>query len=227
MKRFISTIAVVVLCTCFSSVSMAQFGANLFRKPNIADVFHPVVGQGAYYEEQHKDGTKSVMEMSVLGKETVDDGQEAYWVQFGRGDSGSDQLKYSKLLITKEKFEVKRMIFMSPKSSQLMEFPVPQSQVAKQKAEEEKEKWHQVGTEPVTVPAGTFLCQHWAKDDGSEEIWASSKVSPLSMVKSKRGDTTTVLVKVISGATDHLPGTPQKFDPRAMMQQRMQQNQNQ
>lgn len=223
MKRTFVGLLVLVGCFCLSPVSSAQFGANLFSKPNIADVFHPVVGQGALYEEQHKDGTKTAMEMSVLGKE-MPDGQEAYWVQFGRGDSGSE-LKYSKLLITKEKFEVKRMIFMSPKTSQLMEFPVPQGQAAKQKFDEEKEKWHKVGAEPVVVPGGTFLCDHWAKDDGSEEIWASSKISPLSMVKSKRGDTTTVLVKVISGATDHLPGTPMKFDPQAMRQQRQKQNQ--
>lgn len=226
MKRTFAALLVLGYSISLSPLANAQFGANLFSKPNIADIFHPVVGQGAYYEEQRKDGGKTAMEMSVLGKEAADDGQEAYWVQFGRGEAGSDQLKYSKMLITKDKFEVKRMIFMSPKSSQLMEFPVPQGQAAKQKFEEEKEKWHKVGTEAVVVPAGTFLCDHWAKDDGSEEIWASSKISPLSMVKSRRGDTTTVLVRVISGATDHLPGTPMKFDPQAMRQQR-QQKQNQ
>ena len=224
MKRIFAALLGLGCCISLSPLAGAQFGANLFSKPNIADVFHPVVGQGALYEEQHKDGSKISMEMSVLGKE-MPDGQEAYWVQFGRGEAGSDQLKYSKMLITKEKFEVKRMIFMSPKTSQLMEFPVPQNQTVKQKIEEEKEKWHKVGVEPVVVPAGTFLCDHWAKDDGTEEIWASSKISPLSLVKSKRGDATTVLVKVVSGATDHLPGTPTKFDPQAMRQQRQKQNQ--
>jgi len=106
-----------------------------------------------------------------------------------------------------------------------MEFPVPQSQAAKQKFEEEKEKWHKVGTEPVVVPAGTFLCDHWAKDDGTEEIWASSKISPLSMVKSSAETPPRCYAKVISGATDHLPGTTMKFDPQAMRQQRQKQNQ--
>ena len=59
-------------------------------------------------------------------------------------------------------------------------------------------KWHQVGSESVTVPAGTFSCDHWAKDDGSGDIWVSSQVAPMGMVKSVDKNDTTVLV--IGGA---------------------------
>jgi len=40
---------------------------------------------------------------------------------------------------------------------------------------EELEKWHQVGTETITVPAGTFSCAHWKKDEGVGDAWVSDK----------------------------------------------------
>jgi hypothetical protein len=102
---------------------------------------------------------------------------------------------------------------------------VNQNMKTKQKMEENMEKWHKVGTETITVPAGTFLCDHWAKDDGTESVWASSKVSPMGLVKSERPNSTMTLVKTLSNAQDHITGTPRKFDPQAMRQQMMQQMQ--
>jgi len=87
---------------------------------------------------------------------------------------------------------------------------------------EELEKWHKVGMEPVTVPAGTFLCQHWKKDSGVGDVWASDKVTPMGMVKSVQEHETMTLIKTISGATDHITGPVTKFDPQQMMRQRQQ-----
>ena len=227
MKRIL--IGLLVLSTTFGLLpaAHAQFGGGLFHKPNITDIFHPVVGEGALYEEQHKDGTKSTLEMSIVGKETTDDGKDGYWFEVGHPERGSDRLSYAKMLVTKDNFEIKRMIMVMPHSQQPMEFPVNMNQKTKDRIETEKEKWHQVGTEPVTVPAGTFLCQHWAKDDGTENVWVSSKISPMGLVKSEGKGSSMVLVKTISGASTHITGTPQKFDPQALMQQRMQQKLNQ
>jgi len=225
MKRTFLGALVLAACFTFSPVSNAQFGnINPFHKPNIADIFHPVVGQGAVYEEQRKDGTKNPLELTVVGKETVD-GQEGYWLEVGHSDKGSNTLTYAKMLVIKDTFEMKRMIFVMPGSTQPVEYPMNQSQKTKQRMEENLEKWHKVGTEPITVPAGTFLCEHWAKDDGTEDIWASSKVSPMSLVKSVGKNMTMVLVKTLSSAPEHITGTPQKFDPQAMRQQIMQQMQ--
>ncbi len=224
MKRTFVGLLVLSVCSVLSSAASAQFGANIFKKPNISDIFHPVVGQGALYEEQRKDGTKTSLEMSVIGKETVD-GQEAFWFEVGHSEKGSDALSYSKVLVTKDPFEIHRMIFIMPGSAQPVEYPVNQNMKTKQKMEENMEKWHKVGTETITVPAGTFLCGHWAKDDGTESVWASSKVSPMGLVKSERPNSTMTLVKTLSNAQDHVTGTPQKFDPQAMRQQMMQQMQ--
>jgi hypothetical protein len=226
MKRTLMGLLVLGVCFSVSPAAHAQFGGDFFHKPNIADIFHPVVGEGAVYENQRKDGTKSTLEMSIVGKEMAD-GKDAYWFEIGHPEKGSDQLRYMKMLVTKENFEIKRTIMVMPHSQQPMEFPINMSQKTKDKIEEEKEKWHQVGTEPVTVPAGTFLCQHWAKDDGTENVWVSSKISPMGLVKSGGKNANMVLIKTISGATTHITGTPQKMDLQTMMQQRMQQKKDQ
>ena len=90
---------------------------------------------------------------------------------------------------------------------------------------EEAEKWHLVGPDTVTVPAGTYLCQHWKKDTGTGDVWSSDKVSPMSMVKMVGDSETMVLVKTLSNVTDHITGPVTKFDPQLLRQQMMQQGQ--
>jgi hypothetical protein len=230
MKRTFLSLLVFCACVALSPAAKAQFGGmNPFKKPNISDIFHPVVGQGAVYEQQHKDGTKSPLELTVVGKETVD-GKQGYWLEVGHAEKGSDSLTYAKLLVTLDPWETHKMIFVMPHSSQPVEYPMNPSQKSKEKMEENIEKWHKVGTESITVPAGTFLCDHWAKDDGTEDVWASSKVSPMSLVKSVGKNSTMVLMKTLSNAPEHITGTPQKFDPqmfRQQMMQEMQKNKNQ
>jgi len=77
-----------------------------------------------------------------------------------------------------------------------------------------------VGTESVTVPAGTFSCTHYRMKDGTGDAWVSDKVSPWGLVKSQDKDSSIVLAKVITDAKDHIIGTPQKFDPMQMMRNR-------
>lgn len=225
MKRTFLSLLVLCAYIALSPAAKAQFGGmNPFKKPNISDIFHPVVGQGAVYEQQHKDGTKTPLELTVVGKETVD-GKQGYWLEVGHAEKGSDSLAYAKMLITLDPWETHKMVFVMPHSSQPVEYPMNPNQKTKEKMEENMEKWHKVGTEPITVPAGTFLCEHWAKDDGTEDVWASSKVSPMSLVKSVGKNSTMVLVKTLSSAPEHITGTPQKFDPQMLRQQMMQQMQ--
>jgi hypothetical protein len=78
-----------------------------------------------------------------------------------------------------------------------------------------------LGSETITVPAGTFTCQHYRSKSGGE-VWISQKVSPYGLVKSKSNDSSMELIKVISGAKDQITGTPQPFNPQMMMQQQQQ-----
>ena len=227
MKRTVIGLLILGCCIWLSSPANAQLGGgmNFFKKPNIGDIFHPVVGSGATYEQTDKEGSKSTMEMAIMSREDFD-GKEAYWMEVGHTEKKSGDINYAKLLIAKTDFEMRKMIIVMPGSSTPMEMPMNQSAKTKERMQENMDKWHKVGTEPVVVPAGTFLCDHWAKDDGTEDIWASSKVFPMSLVKSakKNGDTM-VLVKTTTSATEHITGTPQKFDPATMRQQMMQQMQ--
>jgi hypothetical protein len=83
-----------------------------------------------------------------------------------------------------------------------------------------RDKAELVGTESVTVPAGTFSCEHYRMKDGSGDGWISDKVSPWGLVKMQDSTRTTVLVKTISDAKDRITGTPTKFDPMQMMRNR-------
>jgi hypothetical protein len=73
-----------------------------------------------------------------------------------------------------------------------------------------------LGSETITVPAGTFTCEHYRAKDGSGDTWVTAKVSPWGMVKHQGTDTTIVLTKVLTDAKDKITGTPIPFDPMKM-----------
>jgi hypothetical protein len=219
MKRA-HVLSLAAACLCLTSGVYAQMGMNLFKKPNISDIFKPVVGSGAVYEtttSRDKNSAPSQMEMTIVDKELVD-GEQGYWLEFSNQAHGQGAVMYSKVLVTKN-FDIKRVVFQMPGQG-AMEMPMNMTGNAKNNMQDQLEKWHQVGTEPITVPAGTFVCNHWKKDTGNGEAWVSDKVSPMSLVKSTSDNSSMVLVKVISGATDHITGPVQKFDPQTFMRQR-------
>jgi hypothetical protein len=71
-----------------------------------------------------------------------------------------------------------------------------------------------VGSATITVPAGTFDCEHFRKatPHGPVDIWISAKVSPYGTVKMTSGEMTMVLEKVLSNETSHIKGESQKFE---------------
>jgi hypothetical protein len=78
-----------------------------------------------------------------------------------------------------------------------------------------------VGTETITVPAGTYSCEHYRSSDGAYDVWVSEKVSPWGLVKSIRKDVVTyVLTRQITDAKTKITGPVQPFNPMEMMQQR-------
>jgi hypothetical protein len=219
MKRLHLVLLAVVGCLCLSGGVAGQMGINLFKKPNIADIFKPVVGNGALYEMQDTQSSKapSQMEMTIVGKEMID-GQQGFWMEVGHVSGKTPGMMYSKVLVTKE-FEIKKVIFQPP-GQPAMEMPFNPSEGHTNHVKEEIDKWHQVGSETITVPAGTFSCTHWKKDEGVGDVWVSDKVSPLGMVKAINQGNNMTLTKVITGATDHITGPVTQFDPKAYMQQR-------
>lgn len=217
MKR-VQWVLVAVMCACLSPVVFGQMGGmNFFKKPNIADIFNPTVGMGAEYQSTDKDDkTPKAIELTIVGKEMVD-GKEGYWMEFSHAEHNG-QTMYGKVLVTKDDFQMHKMIVMTPDAPQPIEMPFSADNHAKQNMDEEMQKWHSVGSETITVPAGTFLCEHWTKDSGKGDVWISSKVSPMRLVKSVDENQTMVLSKIITDAKDHITGTPMKFDPHMMRQ---------
>lgn len=203
----------------------AQMGGDMFRKPSFTKVFNPVVGKGAQYETTNrnsKDGKPKTMEMSIVGKESVE-GRDGYWFEFVELD-GKGQTVVGKALLTKDDFEFHRMI-VQPAGGEAMEMPFNPSSKRREKMEENLNEWHSLGTQVVTVPAGTFSCEHWRNDKRDSDVWTSEKVTPFGMVKEVSKDDTIVLSKVLSDMHDRITGPVKKFDPQEMMRQMQQQHQ--
>jgi hypothetical protein len=209
------------LALAFSQPAAAQMGMDMFKRPSITKVFHPVIGKGAVYLDTDKDGKNSrTSEIAVVGKESFE-GMESFWMQIVSTDTQGKTF-LGKSLISPGEFQIHRMIIQPP-GQQAMEMPVNMSAARKERIEEKAADWHSVGTESVTVPAGTFSCEHWRNDKTHAEIWTSDKVTPFGMVKEISGNgNTQVLSKILDNATDRITGPVKTFDMQQMMREMQQ-----
>ena len=225
MKRMTWGLVFLLVVTCMPVG--AQMGMEMFRRPAIMKVFHPVVGKGAQYQTTSTSGGLSRMEeLSLIGKDTVD-GKEAYWLQMVNIDAKGD-MRGGKALVTVDDFQFHRMIMDFPGQGLI---DVPENMMMSGRNRENLQdtisQWHSVGSETVTVPAGTFNCEHWRNDKNHEELWTSDKVVPFGMVKeiSANSHTVMVLVKTLDNVQDRFSGPAKKFDMQQMIQQMQQQRQ--
>jgi hypothetical protein len=217
--------------TLFATFTMAfplaaQMGMGMGRVPTLSGVWHPVVGTGAYYEVTKADGTKTQLEITIVGKEDVD-GKTAYWMEMSFMEPRSSTPVYAKSLTTVNENNVvsSRMVMQMP-GQDPMEMDNSTSPMGRRMQQSSpsdiNDKAEALGSDTVTVPAGTFTCQHYRMKDGSGEAWISDKVGPWGLVKSVDKGQTVVLTKAITDAKDHITGTPKKFDPMQMMRNRQQ-----
>jgi len=217
-KRMIYLFVALILAL---PVAAQMFGP---RVPTLSGIWHPAVGNGAAYE-MTKDGKKSQIEIIVVGKEDVD-GKPAFWMEMGMTDPRSSQIMYAKSLMSVSDAGVTstRIVMQMPGQPDPMEMDLSMSPAGRGMKQTTPvniaDKAEVVGTESVTVPAGTFSCTHYRMKDGSGDAWLSDKVSPWSLVKSEDKNSSLVLTKVITDAKDHITGTPRKFDPMQMMRDR-------
>ncbi|HUI41623.1 MAG TPA: DUF4412 domain-containing protein [Terriglobia bacterium] len=201
--------------------------SQMMRPPNIPGEFKPMVGAGAEYQITSKDGQTHDWAMAVVGKETVD-GQEGYWFEMRtNSERGGGKVVMKQLMVVAPgNVAIKRMI-MQPPGRPPMEMPVGMMSMAMQHAQQhppaEAGSGHGmgevVGSESVTVPAGTFDCQHFRSTDKGRttDVWVSAKVSPYGMVKMTSSDgTSMVLEKVLEHETSQIQGEPQKMDMPGM-----------
>jgi hypothetical protein len=203
------------LLPLLATAAAAQMGR--FSEPHVMGFWNPVVGEGAVYEMQSAKGDKSDMQIAIIGKEQVD-GKDAYWYEMSVNRGSGQMIMKSLMVLNGTDTHVSRMIMQTP-GRPPMEMPtqmIPENR-STQPADIRSDA-EDLGSETITVPAGTFTCEHYRTKSGGE-VWISRKVSPYGLVKSKSNDSSMELTKVITGAKDQITGTPQPFNPQMMQQQ--------
>ncbi len=199
-----------------AATASAQMGMGMGMRPSMpSGIFTPTVGAGAQYESTAADGTKTTVEFALVGKETVN-GKDGYWLEWTTPGKMGDMIM--KTLIVPGATDAAPRVIMQMGKGQPMEMPAQNRMGMSVKPNFDVRTGAQdLGKESVTVPAGTFSCEHYRSKDGGD-TWVSSQVPPFGMVKSSNNGSTMVLTKLITGAKDKITGTPVPFNPQMMMQ---------
>jgi hypothetical protein len=186
--------------------------------PPMRGILNPVVGSGGQYEITTPKGTKMVMEMAIVGKESVD-GKDAYWFENSMSNIPMGEMVTKALTVVDgQQTYVSRMIMQMPNRPP-MEMPAQMLQMHGQKRSADvRNEAEDVGSESVTTPAGTFTTEHYKMKDGSGDVWVAEKAGPYGLVKFQGKDTTMLLTKVITDGKDKITGTPQPFNPMMFQQ---------
>ena len=199
-------------------LASAQMGMGMRPTPMPGGLFSPVIGAGAGYEITSAEGRKMNVEFAIVGKETVN-GKDAYWMEWTSNAMGGDMIM-KVLAVPGDTILMTRTIMQMPGRPPM---EMPQQMASRANSPGIPSDIHaiadHVGSESVTVPAGTFTCEHYRMKDGSGDTWVTTKVSPFGVVKHQGKDSTMVLTKVITDAKDKIVGTPVPFNPMQMMQQ--------
>jgi len=202
----------------FAALGSAQ-GMMGMRAPNIPGQFSPVVGSGATYQMTGKSGEVQ-WTYAVVGKESVD-GADGYWLEMRtEAPRGGGPMIMKQLIVTSPSgVQIKRMIVQMA-GRPPMEMPVGMMAAGMGRGRGEAPspsngiQGERVGSESVTVPAGTFECEHYRStaDGKTSDVWVSTKVSPYGLVKMTSVDTNMVLEKVLDHETSQIHGEPQKMN---------------
>lgn len=189
-------------------------GGGMMEGPQLPmRFFQPTLGKGAEYEmTSPSEKGPTPFTYAVVGKETVAGG-EGYWLEMRMeppGESGEFVMK-SLMVGDSEKVRVERVIMqmpgMPPMEMQMNMLP------ERATSGQDPGQLEKVGTESVTVPAGTYTCDHyrWTREGNSSDAWISTKVGAYGLVKMVDGGMTVVLKKELAGETSHIQGEPQKM----------------
>jgi hypothetical protein len=188
--------------------------------PAMPGLQNPTVGSGSEYLMTSK-GKEMDIATVALGKEDVD-GSTGFWMEsrMTSAELGGEMVTKILVVTTGTETGIKRMIMQQPgkppmEMSGMMMSMMQQHQPhpTTPSGGDKSGMGELVGTESVTVPAGTFTCQHYRKQDpkGTVDMWVSTQVTPYGMVKMTGPDMSMELKKVLSNETSHINGEPQKM----------------
>ena len=205
-----------VLVTLMPLLASAQMGMHV--APAMRGIFNPVVGSGGEYEMTTEKGTKMVMEIAIVGKESVA-GKDAYWFETTMSNSPMGQMTMKMLTVVDGTDTVISRTIMQMGNRPPMEMPTQLTKSSAQKQPADiRDRAEDVGSETLTTPAGTFTTEHYKMKDGTGDAWVAAKAGPYGLVKFQGKDSTMVLTKVITDATDKITGTPVPFNPTMFQQ---------
>lgn len=209
MKRLMisGVVSACVLLAC--ATAKAQMGRGM-QIPTPQGIFNPVVGSGAQYAIQGKDGKNTSIELAIVGKESSA-GKDGYWYEV-TADTQQQGSVTMKMLIIPEgnNSTVSKMIFQMPGRGPMeMDGMMGGRMSQNQQPKDIRDSAKNLGSESVTVPAGTFTCDHWKSNDGKTDVWVAKDVPPYGLVKMVDTDGSTMLLtKVLANVQDKITGTP-------------------
>ena len=207
---------IAAVCLLLPMVASAQmFGRS--QAPSWRGVWNPVVGAGGTYEVTKKDGTKTTMEMAIIGKESVD-GKDGYWFEVTIPGTEVGTMVMKSLTVRNDQDMTSTRMIMQMGDRPPMEMPSRVTQNREKQPADIRQLAEVVGPESVTTPAGTFATTHYKMKDGSGDVWVADHAGPYGMVKFQGKDSSMMLIKVEQNAKDKITGTPVPFNPMAMGQ---------
>src|SRR4029077_8533024 len=156
-------VAFLILALAASTTESAQMGMGMRAgPPQIRGVWSPVVGQGALYQISPQTGKKTEMEITVLGKEPVE-GKDGYWMQMAMSSSetGGQMVMKHLFVLDGQETRTARMIMQMP-GQPPMEMPAQMMHRGRSTQEADvRNDAQDLGSESITVPAGTYTTEHY------------------------------------------------------------------
>ena len=215
---------IAVLSAALAFAMQVGTPAQAPQTPALSGIWHPIVGSGGAYEWTIGDD-KHQLETTVVGKADVE-GKIGYWVETGMTNPRSGEMYYKVLMVAGDNGVTSTRTIVQRPGQGPMEMDTGKNPVGQRtRPIDMRDQADLVGTETITVPAGTFACEHYRAKDGSSEVWVSDKISPWGLVKTQSKTSSMVLTQVITHAKDHITGAPKKFDPAQTRDRRGQQEQ--
>ena len=222
-KRVVMILALALMVTPGAWAQRGGGGMGMGPQPPLPGLQNPAMGSGAEYQMTAK-GQGMDMAYAIVGKEDVS-GSPAYWIEtrMQSPQLGGEMVTKMLVVTTGPDAGMKRMIMQRPGQPPMeMGGFMMNMMKSHQPAQSggKADMGELVGTESVTVPAGTFTCQHYRKQQGAGtvDIWSSTQVTPYAVVKLTNGDMTMELKKILTNESSHIKGEPQKMQFPGMPQ---------
>jgi hypothetical protein len=177
-------------------------------------LFQPVVGSGATYRVINGQNPEIQFSYAIVGKEG-----DGYWMEI-RTSTPKGEMVIKQLMSVSSDGKPPRptRMIMQVAGQPPMELPVSMingsaGRAQSQIAANAHGLGERVGTETITVAAGSFECEHYKSELNGKhsDLWMSSKVSPYGLVKMTSGETQMELQKALVNETSRITGEPMKL----------------